>query len=469
MNIIMKHSLPALFLALAMPVLPVFCGGAGNPRQSRPLADVVADIQGRFDLNLEIPPGLLDGKTLDYADYRIRRYSAEESLRNVLAPFDLMFEYEAGKTYRLLAYEHPRRSPAEGAREMQYLAAFYKDRAAWEKQARVLRPALLAALRLSPMPDAPRSQPVLTTERRMDGYRVQNFAIETLPGVFVCGSVYLPGRVAGKCPLVVSPNGHFPGGRYRDDQQIRCAMFARMGVWAVSYDLFAWGESLLQFDASAHRTPMAQTMQILNGIRIIDYFSKLPEIDSGRIAVTGASGGGSQTMLLAAIDDRVDVSAPVVMVSAHFDGGCPCESGRPVHLAAGGMDNAELAALAAPRPQLVVSDGADWTAGVPDVEYPFLRHIYGLYGKTNAVTNAHFPREGHDYGPGKRKAVYAFFAAHLGMDLAAVQNAKGETDESACTIEPAEALLVFGPNGESLPARAVKGMKQLEELLGPAG
>ncbi|MDR2676287.1 MAG: hypothetical protein LBC18_15845 [Opitutaceae bacterium] len=462
----MKHSL--LFLLAITAVMPAASSGTDNPRQSRPLADVVADIRKRFDLDLKIPQGLLDGKTLDYADYRIRRYSAEESLRNVLTPFDLMFEYETGKTYRLLAYDHPRRSPAEGAREMQYLAALYKDRAAWEKQARALRPALLAALRLSPMPDAPRTQPILTTGRSMDGYRVQNFAIETLPGVFVCGSVYIPGRAAGKCPLVVSPNGHFPGGRYRDDRQIRCAMFARMGAWAVSYDLFAWGESLLQFDAAAHRTPMAQTMQILNGIRIIDYFSKLPEIDPGRIAVTGASGGGSQTMMLAAIDARVGVSAPVVMVSAHFDGGCPCESGRPIHLAAGGMNNAELAALAAPRPQLVLSDGGDWTAGVPDVEYPFLRHVYGLYGKTEAVVNVHFPREGHDYGPSKRKAVYSFFAAHLGMDLAAVQNAKGEVDESACTVEPAEALLAFGPNGEFLPARAIKGMKQLDKIFEPA-
>lgn len=61
-----------------------------------------------------------------------------------------------------------------------------------------------------------------------------------------------------------------------------------------------------------------------------------------------------------------------------FDGGCPCESGKPIQLAGGGTCNAELAAMFAPRPMLVVSDGGDWTASVPTLEYPYLQRVYGF-------------------------------------------------------------------------------------------
>lgn len=457
----MKTRLAILgFALIATAALLVDTRAADTPPadMARPLAEVLDGIKERFDIKLKIrDKTLLENKTLPWADYRIRRYSAEDSLRNVLAPFDLMFEYEGNNVYRIIAYDHPRRTPAEGAAEIRYLTALYNNRQAWEKQARALKPALLEALQLSPMPASPGTTPVLTEVRRMKGYNVQNFALETLPGVFVCGSVYMPANPRGKCPLIITPNGHFPTGRYHKDQQILCATFARMGAYAVSYDLFAYGESLLQFPVAAHRTPMAQTMQILNGLRIMDYFSTLPEVDAARIAVTGASGGGSQTMMLAALDERVACSAPVVMLSARFDGGCPCESGRPIHLAAGGMNNCELAALAAPRPQLIVSDGKDWTNNVPHIEYPFLKYIYWLGENAARVENVHLEKEGHDYGPNKRAAVYAFFAKQLGLAADAI-------NENACEIEPETALYVFGDKGERLPANAVKGMEALEKV-----
>jgi hypothetical protein len=116
----------------------------------------------------------------------------------------------------------------------------------------------------------------------------------------------------------------------------------------------------------------------------------------------------------------------------------------PVHRGADYFaNNAMIAALTAPRPQLLVSCGKDWTSNTPRVEFPFLQKIYGYYGASGNVANVHLPDEGHDYGPSKRDAVYRFFAAQLGLNLAAVTDAVGQIDESRVTINRAAALRVF--------------------------
>ena len=120
--------------------------------------------------------------------------------------------------------------------------------------------------------------------------------------------------------------------------------------------------------------------------------------------------------------------------------------------------------MAAPRPQLIVSDGGDWTREVPAAEYPYLQRIYGFYGKKDLVRNVHLAEEGHDYGPSKRLAMYEFMAEHLKLDASAFRNADGNLDESGCVIEDERELLVFGPGGESLPANAIRDFAALEKV-----
>ena len=228
-----------------------------------------------------------------------------------------------------------------------------------------------------------------------------------------------------------------------------------------SYDLFAWGESLLQFNIDDHRRSLSMTMQVLATLRITDYLLARPDADTNRVAITGGSGAGSHTVLLTAIDDRIKVSAPVVSLSSYFYGGCPCESGMPIHACGGRTDNMEIAAMAAPRPQLVVSDGRDWTDRMPEHDFPYLKKMYGYYGVAEKVENVHLPDEGHDFGINKRKAVYDFLQRQLNLKPFP-KLADGQPDESGVVIEEEKLLYVFGDKGERLPANAVHGFAELE-------
>lgn len=430
----------------------------------RPLKDVLKEIEGRFHVHLRIPDKEVDGKVLDYADWRFRP-DLEETLKNVLAPFDLVFlpDGEPDK-FKIEPYRYHLRSVAEAKETLDYLAGLYANKEEWEVRRTTLKKGLQEAVRLSPVPDGPGTEPVLTRKRKMNGYTVQNIGLEVLPGVYVCGSVYQPAKIKGRIPVVLCPNGHFADGRYNKDVQIRCAGLARMGAVAVSYDLFAWGESALQFDPEMHRKSMANTMQALNSMRLLDYLLSLDYTDPGRVGITGGSGGGSHSILMSALDDRIDVSVPVVMMSAIHYGGCPCESGNPVHLCGGGTNNVELAGLFAPKPQLIISDGGDWTANVPRLEFPYLKRIYRFYDPGAVVENVHLANEKHDYGPSKRAAMYHFMAKYLHLDETKVFNHEGQLDESAITVEPIADLKVFGIHGEKLPSDAVHGFDQLEQL-----
>lgn len=315
---------------------------------------------------------------------------------------------------------------------LDFLAAKYANKEQWELRRDTLRREVRRLLGFDQLLDScvRDVKPVLGKVRRHDGYTTQNIAIELTPGQHVFGTIYTSLK-KGRKPLIVCPDGHWPS-RYRDDEQQRLGTLARMGAVCVDFDLYGYGQSA--GEVGDHHSARAHVFQAVCGWKLLDYMlSSRRDVDTARVAVCGGSGGGTHTVLLTLLDERVKAAAPVVHVASHFDGGCPCESGMPVQLAAGGTCEAELAAVAAPRPLLIVSDGGDWTSTTPQLEYPFIRRIYGFYGAEDRTRNVHLPAERHDFGPSKRQAVYDFFADVFGLDRLMI-------DEARVTLQTEEEL-----------------------------
>ncbi|MEZ4904965.1 MAG: acetylxylan esterase [Spirosomataceae bacterium] len=333
----------------------------------------------------------------------------------------------------------------------------------WEIRAQQIRNRLLEGGELNKLPPRPTSKPIVHSRREMDGYSIENVAFESIEGYYVTGNLYKPLHQKGPFAAILCTHGHTrePNARFMEYVQLRCGSLARMGAVVFAFDMVGYGDSQLD----QHKIRKAFKLQSINSIRALDFLLSQPNIDKNRVGVTGESGGGTQAFMLTALDSRIKVSVPVVMVSAHFFGGCVCESGMPVHKKGDFQtNNVEIAALAAPRPMLIVSDGDDWTKNNPEVEYPHLQAIYGLYGQQNNVENVHLPHEKHDYGPSKRLAAYRFLAKYLQLDLSKATLSDGSIDESKVKILERKDLEVFNAS-HPRPNKAVVGQAAVMALL----
>jgi len=323
----------------------------------------------------------------------------------------------------------------------------YRSREQWEARRQELQKQILSAAGLLPMPVRTPLRPEVVRRLEYHDYAIEVILLETLPGYYLGGNLYLPVGKKLPVPAVLIPHGHWKRGRLEDQPSYSVPALginlARQGYVAFAYDMVGfndtrqtphsfggWSEVLWAFN------PMG--LQLWNSIRAVDYLQSLPEVDGRRIAVTGASGGGTQTFLLAAVDERIGLAAPVNMVSAYMQGGDPCEEAPNLRV---GTFNVEIAAMIAPRPMLLVSSTHDWTRHTPLEEFPAIQRIYGLYGVPQNVQNAHIDAE-HNYNRQSREAFYRFLAGSLPSGHPAAE----PVDEDV-SVPPDEDLLAFPKSG----------------------
>ncbi len=293
--------------------------------------------------------------------------------------------------------------------------------AEWEARKKVLRSQILTAAGLDPMPEkSPLNSQVFGKISARD-YSIEKVLIQTLPGYWLGGNLYRPVGKSGKFPGVVSPHGHWTYGRLEHTPSAsipaRCINLARQGYVVFAYDMVGYNDTMQTGHGFGGKAELlwsfhALGLQTWNSIRAVDFLQSLPDVDPDAIGATGASGGGTQTFMLAAIDKRVKVSVPVNMISGIMQGGSVCENAPGLRVNA---INVEFGAMMAPRPMLMVSATGDWTRNTLEQEYPATKGIYELYDRASLVEAVRIDAP-HNYNKDSREAVYRFFAKHLKKD-----------------------------------------------------
>ncbi len=344
-----------------------------------------------------------------------------------------------------------------------YRTAAYTDKDAWLARARSLREQVLVSAGLWPLPEkTPLNAQVFGRIERGD-YSVEKVYFESYPGFYVTGNLYRPVGKTGPFPGVLSPHGHWTYGRLENSDTgsipARGISLARQGYVVFSYDMVGYNDSR-QVDHRLLDPRLALWgigslgLHLWNSIRAVDFLESLPDVDRGRLAATGASGGGTQTFLLSAVDDRVRFSAPVNMISHTMQGGDVCENAPNLRL---DTNNVEIAALAAPRPMLMVAATGDWTRDTPRVEFPAVQGVYALLGAKDAVATVQIEAD-HNYNRDSREAVYAWFGRWvLGQTDAALFR-----ERSSNPGQPADLLVFYG---RDLPREARSQQEIVDALV----
>lgn len=312
-----------------------------------------------------------------------------------------------------------------------------KSRAQWKERAKEIREQVLVSCGLWPLPERPPLKAKVFGRIERDGYSVEKVYFQTYPGFYLAGNLYRPvGHGKGPFPGVLNPHGHWSDGRLADSAKdgsvpARCISFARQGLIAFSYDMVGFNDTHFPDSLSpkskatrpfydvhrqfgTNRTDelwciSLTGLQTWNSIRALDFLESLPDVDKKRLACTGASGGGTQTFLLGAVDDRLAVQAPICMVSHTMQGGCSCENAPGLRVE---YSNMEIAAAVAPRPQILVAATGDWTKTTLEVEGPAIESIYDLFRARDRLQYVRFDF-GHNYNQTSRETVYAWFGQWL--------------------------------------------------------
>lgn len=340
-----------------------------------------------------------------------------------------------------------------------------ESKAAWERRARDIREHVLVSCGLWPLPDKTPLHARIFGKIERDGYTVEKVYFQTYPGFYLAGNLYRPvGKGNGPFPGILNPHGHWKEGRMADTKlgsiAARCINFARQGMVAFSYDMVGYNDTAqVNHKFASDPTNLLWNISLMglqtwNSIRALDFLESLPDVDKSRLACTGESGGGTQTFMLGAIDDRLAVQAPIVMVSHSMQGGCLCENAPGLRV---DYSNMEIAAVPAPRPQILVAATGDWTKMTMEVEGPSIQKIYRLFNAEDKLRFVRFDFD-HNYNQTSREAVYDWFAHWL-----LHQPSSSSLKEVAYQKEPDDALRVW-PDGK-LPDDALNEQQLISSLV----
>ncbi len=276
----------------------------------------------------------------------------------------------------------------------------------------------------------------------MDGYRIEKLVFESLPGLHVTALVYVPLGPAGKKPAVLLACGHSPVGKAHPGYQEIAVRLARRGYVVLCWDPVGQGERSQFWDKARGRsrynlvcgehavlgnfatiagTSLVRYM-VWDGMRAVDYLLTRDDVDPGRIAITGTSGGGFQSTWIAALDLRIaavlpscfPTALPMRMANRIFEDPDSDPEQDPPGLVSEGIDHAGLLLLAYPRPLHV-------SAAVLDF-FPIegtrrtLREIVGFYARFGHGTRVALS-EGyhkHQYSAENQAKAFAFLDRALG-------------------------------------------------------
>ncbi|HEV2687593.1 MAG TPA: hypothetical protein VGV35_03535 [Bryobacteraceae bacterium] len=340
----------------------------------------------------------------------------------------------------------------------------YRTLAEWEAHKQKLRDQILFAAGLMPMPEKTPLHPVIFGRIEHADYTIEKVYLETLPGYYLGGNLYRPRGRSGKFPAVLAPHGHWNYGRLEHQPLVstptRCINLARLGFVSFSYDMVGYDDTIqTPHDFGGQREQLWSFgplgLQLWNAIRGLDFLESLPDVDPQRLAVSGESGGATQTFMLYAVDDRVKFAVPVNMISAIMQGGSQCENAPGLRF---DTFNVEIGAMMAPRPMLMVAATGDWTRNTPREEYPAVRSIYELYGKADDLEMVQIEAP-HNYNQASREAMYNFFSKRILGDPKPVK-------ERSAHIEKLQDMLVW--QGRPLPANALTYDQLVEQWIAAA-
>ncbi|NLY02770.1 MAG: hypothetical protein GXY83_42500 [Rhodopirellula sp.] len=301
----------------------------------------------------------------------------------------------------------------------------YPSADAWQAEADRLRAAVLEKIvfrgQAAAWRDAATKVEWLDAIAGGPGYRIKKFRYEALPGLWIPGLLYEPEKLAGKVPAILNVNGHSPEGKAYVPKQMRCINQAKRGMLAMNVEWLGMGQ--LRAAGYTHYTMNQIDLCGASGLapfylcmkRALDILTSLENADPERIAVTGLSGGGWQTITISSLDTRVKLSTPVAGYSsfrtrARYVSDLGDSEQTPNDLATL-VDYTHLTAMMAPRPTLLVKNAKDNCCfASPHALPPLLEAaapIFKLFGREEALRwHVNDDPGTHNYEIDNRQAFY---------------------------------------------------------------